>query len=151
MSVSPQETMMHEVSKFYTEDTTTSEEIRVQHMPSVKETQTRINKAAWQAMFKVRQLHIKEQASSDVKKITLASHVKTSWRNSDKQLEIFYSMRYELTCTVIDAAQQLLKASPNNHFSGFQSVVVGLTVQFVILARKLQNLYKYCTAIQVTG
>ena len=56
-------------------------------------------------------------------------------------------MRYELTCTVIDAAQQLLKASPNNHFSGFQSVVVGLTVQFEILTRKLQNLYKYYTAM----
>jgi len=38
-----------------------------------------------------------------------------------------------LTCTVINAAQKLLKALPNNCFSGFQSVAVGLTMQFEIL------------------
>jgi len=64
-TVTPQATMMHEeVSKSYTEDA--PEEIRVQQMPSLKETQTRVNKAAQQAMFKVRQLHIEEQANPEV-------------------------------------------------------------------------------------
>lgn len=46
---------------------------------------------------------------------------------------IILSVTAWLTCTVIDAAQQLLKALPCNRFSGFQSVAVGLTMQFEIL------------------
>ena len=41
-----------------------------------------------------------------------------------------------LTCTVIDAAQRLLKMLAHDKFSGFQSVVVGMTMQFEIQERE---------------
>ena len=53
-----------------------------------------------------------------------------------------------LTCTVIDAAQNLLKVLAHDKFSGFQSVAVGVTMQFEI---QEESLYKYYIVIQATG
>jgi len=140
-TVTPHATMMHEeVSKSYNEDA--PEEIRVQQIPSLKETKTRVNKAAQQAMFKVRQLYIEEQASPvviDLEEDNLGKSrqkILSGSQKCDKQMEISNILLNEtawLTCTVIDAAQKLLKALPNNHYSGFQSVAVGLTMQFEML------------------
>ena len=116
--------------------------------PSEKEARTkigkapRINRAAQQAMFKKRQLNVKSQSNPEI--ISLEDdqlHLKISGssQRSNSKLEISNILLNEtswLTCTVIDEAQHLLKVLADNKFGGFQSVSVGVSMQFEIQERE---------------
>ena len=140
-SVPSQATVTVDVSNACNQDAAVSEEIKDQQKPSVNRTHVRINRAAKQAMFKLRQLHVEKQGDPNVIIIDdnnaeqSRQKVSPKSKKHDTQQEIsniLLSVTAWLTCTVIDAAQQLLKALPCNNFSGFQSVAVGLTMQFEI-------------------
>ena len=111
----------------------------VQQMPSEKKAQPRINKAAQQVMFKKRQLHVELQNNSkeiiNVKNDDCGQPHQRISGDSQKSKEITNVLLSDtawLTCTVIDAAQDLLKVVAHDKFSGFQSVAVGRTMQFEI-------------------
>ena len=96
-------------------------------------------------MFKKRQLNVKLQSNPEIIHLENDNcgqpHQKISGssQKSNSKLEISKVLLNEtswLTCTVIDAAQHLLKVLADDKFSGFQSVTVGVSMQFEIQERE---------------
>lgn len=115
----------------------------VQQMLSEKKVQPRINKAAKQAMFNKRQLHVHLQNNSkEIINVENDDYGQPHQRisgDSQKSKEITNVLLNDtawLTCTVIDAAQDLLRVVAHDKFGGFQSVTVGRTMQFEIQERE---------------
>ena len=105
-----------------------------------KKSQPSVDKFAQQAMFNARQLLIQcdpqvvidlenNDGNQPHEKISAGS------QKTDPTTEIrniLLSDTAWLTCTVVDAAQHLLEVMADGQCSGFQSVAVGLTMQFEI-------------------
>lgn len=109
-----------------------------------------MNKAAQQA---IRQLQVEEQNGCTIEDSNLIRehHINQKSITYKRRYQFWFSVIAWLICIVIDAARQLLKALPCNHFCGFQSVAdLGLTMQFEILDTKFLKIV-HCNSGQTVS